>query len=100
MRLVDILSKSSEKGSEKDQNLEKSSEKSSEKSRDLEKSSEKTDVEILTRLAENPDMTISKLAEALAVTTRAIEKQLAKLQEQGRLRRVGPARGGHWEVLN
>ena len=45
-------------------------------------------------------MTISKLAEALAVTTRAIEKQLAKLQEQGRLRRVGPARGGHWEVLS
>ncbi len=60
----------------------------------LPKSSEKTDVEILTRLAENPDMTISKLAEALSVTTRAIEKQLAKLQEQGRLRRVGPARGG------
>jgi len=45
-------------------------------------------------------MTISKLAEILSVTTRAIEKQLAKLQEQGRLRRVGPARGGHWEVLN
>ncbi len=86
MRLVDVLPKSSEKSSEKDQNLEKSS--------------EKTDVEILTRLAENPDMTISKLAGILGVTTRAIEKQLAKLQEQGRLRRVGPARGGHWEVLN
>ena len=86
MRLVDVLPKSSEKSSEKDQNLEKSS--------------EKTDVEILTRLAENPDMTISKLAGILGVTTRAIEKQLAKLQDQGRLRRVGPARGGHWEVLN
>ncbi|MDE2726145.1 MAG: winged helix-turn-helix transcriptional regulator [Gemmatimonadota bacterium] len=83
---MDVLPKSSEKSSEKDQNLEKSS--------------EKTDVEILTRLAENPDMTISKLAGILGVTTRAIEKQLAKLQEQGRLRRVGPARGGHWEVLN
>ena len=45
-------------------------------------------------------MTISKLAGILGVTTRAIEKQIAKLQEQGRLRRVGPARGGHWEVLD
>ena len=80
--------------------LPKSSEKSSENSRNLEKSSEKTDVEILTRLAENPGLTISRLAGILGVTTRAIEKQLAKLQEQGRLRRVGPARGGHWEVLD
>ena len=100
LRSVDVLPKSSEKSSEKSRDLEKSSEKSSEKSRDLEKSSEKTDVEILTRLAEDPDMTISKLAGILGVTTRAIEKQLAKLQEQGRLRRVGPARGGYWEVLD
>ena len=62
-----VLPKSSEKNSEKNQNLEKSSEKNSEKS--SQKSSEKTDVEILTRLAENPDRTISKLAEISGVTT-------------------------------
>lgn len=64
-----------------------------------EKSSEKTDVLILERLAGGPGMTISELAEQLELSTRAIEKQLRKLQESGRLRRVGPAKGGHWDVL-
>lgn len=76
---------------------EKTSEKTSEKS--SEKSSEKTDVRILERLGNAPAMTISELAEALELSTRAIEKQLRILQESGRLRRVGPAKGGHWEVL-
>ena len=75
----------------------KSSEKGSEKG--SEKSSEKTDALILEQLAADPGMTISELAEQLALSTRAIEKQLRNLQESGRLRRVGPAKGGHWEVL-
>jgi len=32
-------------------------------------------------------------------TTRAIERNLQKLQKDGRLRRIGAAKGGHWEVL-
>ena len=75
----------------------KRSEKSSGKSSG--KSSDKTDVLILERLAGAPGMTISELAEQLELSTRAIEKQLRKLQESDRLRRVGPAKGGHWEVM-
>ncbi len=44
-------------------------------------------------------MTIPELAEALEMTTQGIEKQIAKLRREGRLRRVGPAKGGHWEVM-
>ena len=28
-----------------------------------------------------------------------IEKHLRKLREQGLIRRVGPDKGGHWEVV-
>jgi predicted HTH transcriptional regulator len=35
----------------------------------------------------------------LHLTTRAIEKQMAKLQREGHLRRIGPDKGGHWEVM-
>jgi hypothetical protein len=28
-----------------------------------------------------------------------VEKQIAKLRQEGRLRRIGPSKGGHWEVL-
>lgn len=44
-------------------------------------------------------MTIPELAEALKITTRGIEKQIAKLRREGRLRRYGPVKGGHWEVI-
>jgi len=76
---------------------EKGSEKSSEKG--SEKSSEKTEVRIMERLRNAPGMTISDLAEELELSTRAIEKQLQRLQNSGRLRRMGPDKGGHWEVL-
>jgi len=44
-------------------------------------------------------MTIPGLAEALAISTRAVEKQIVRLRRDGRLRRIGPAKGGHWEVI-
>ncbi|MBU4262036.1 MAG: hypothetical protein KKC76_09205 [Proteobacteria bacterium] len=39
------------------------------------------------------------MAGRLGLSPRAVEKQIAKLREEGRIRRVGPAKGGHWEVL-
>lgn len=53
---------------------------------------------ILELLAENPFLTISGLSAAVGIGTKAIEKQLAKLKAEGRLKRVGPDKGGHWEL--
>ncbi len=44
-------------------------------------------------------VTITQLATNLRMGTTAIEKHLKAMREQGCIRRVGPARGGHWEVL-
>lgn len=44
-------------------------------------------------------MTIPELAQAFGMTTRGVEKQIMKLRRQGRLRRIGPAKGGYWEVI-
>jgi len=63
-----------------------------------EKSSEKIGGVILMFLAQHPEMTISQLAGFLNVSTRAIEKNIQKLRGEGRLKRVGPDKGGHWEV--
>ncbi|MCX5806606.1 MAG: putative DNA binding domain-containing protein [Proteobacteria bacterium] len=63
------------------------------------KSSGKTEEQIIALFSVNGKLTIPELAETLGVTTRAIEKQIARLRGQGRLRRVGPAKGGHWEVV-
>ena len=63
------------------------------------KSSGKTEDQVLGFLSDKPGMTIPELAEALGIITRGVEKQIAKLRKDGRLRRIGSARGGHWEVI-
>jgi predicted HTH transcriptional regulator len=63
-----------------------------------EETSGKTSGKILAALSEDRNLTIPDLASLIGVTERSIERNIRKLQEQGRLRRIGPAKGGHWEV--
>lgn len=62
------------------------------------KASGKTASRILSVLAKHPRATIADLAEVIGVSNRTIERNLKRLQEQSLLRRVGPDKGGHWEV--
>ncbi len=64
-----------------------------------EKTSVKTSEKIIAALSQNNLLTIAELAKHIGVTSRSIERNIEKLQKKGRLRRVGPAKGGHWEVL-
>jgi ATP-dependent DNA helicase RecG len=59
----------------------------------------KTPEAILALLAEQPSMTLSQVANRLGKSTRAIEMAVAKLTESGKLKYVGPKKGGHWEVM-
>ena len=51
-------------------------------------------------LKDDKNRSAKNLSEIIGMSDRAIEKQLAKLQNQGRLNRVGPANGGYWEVID
>jgi len=42
---------------------------------------------------------MNQLAEQIGLTQNAIEWQIAQLKKQGRLKRIGPDRGGHWKVI-
>jgi len=61
-------------------------------------SSVNTEIKILEYLKNNPTATIKELAIFLNLTTRAIEKQIAKLKKDNKLIRVGSARKGYWKV--
>jgi len=39
-----------------------------------------------------------KLAKRIKISTTAIDKNIAALKMKGLLKRVGPAKGGHWEI--
>ena len=54
---------------------------------------------MLTLIAGDNFITIPRIAESLGISTTAVEKNLSKLKQKGVLRRIGPAKGGHWEVI-
>lgn len=55
---------------------------------------------IIEHIMENPYISAKELSEFVGISQRKIEENIAKLKEKGILRRVGPAKGGHWEVLD
>lgn len=73
--------------------------KTSEKTQKTSEKRQKTSEKIMDLLRANGRYSAVELAGLLNRTPRAIELQLEKLQKTGRLRRVGPDKGGHWEVL-
>jgi predicted HTH transcriptional regulator len=62
------------------------------------KSGLKTENKILDLIRDNNTISYAEIVETLGMARSGIAKQIKKLQEEGRLRRVGPDKGGHWEV--
>jgi ATP-dependent DNA helicase RecG len=65
----------------------------------VEKTVEKTVEKIFSLIKTNPQITQKEIMEKTELTRRGIEWNLKKLRNQGRIRRVGPDKGGHWEVI-
>jgi fido (protein-threonine AMPylation protein) len=87
------VSNGSQKSSEK---IEISSEKIPSGSEKRQKSSEM----ILVMISKSSTITTEQMAARLGISTRAVEKHLSNLKAKGLLRRIGPDKGGHWEVVN
>ena len=63
------------------------------------KTSQKTSQKIIDLIKEDPYISTSKMAEIIGVDRRNIARNIKKLQEQGVVRRVGPDKGGFWEII-
>ena len=63
------------------------------------KSGQKTSERILALLSAQPLLTQLDMVKTLAINRSAIQRHIANLKAAGRLRRVGPDKGGRWEVL-
>lgn len=53
---------------------------------------------IVKAMQNNPRVTVQKLAKLLGISTTAIENNIRYLKAIGYVRRIGAAKGGHWEV--
>ncbi|MBI5846233.1 MAG: DUF4062 domain-containing protein [Deltaproteobacteria bacterium] len=76
----------------------KSSGETPESSGETPESSGETGEKIVELMRENPEITIPEIAGLMGKTTRAIEKQVQRLKSDGAIARIGPTKGGHWEV--
>ena len=64
-----------------------------------EKTREKTREKIISLIKEKPEVTINELAEKLNISVKGVEWQIRNLKEQGALKRIGPDKGGYWEII-
>lgn len=53
-------------------------------------------VELLSR---DGSLTAVALAARIGITPKAVEKQIARLKADGLIERIGPDKGGHWQVI-
>jgi len=53
----------------------------------------------LSILKVTPYITINELAEIVGISPKGVEWQTTKLKKEGRIKRIGPDKGGHWEVI-
>lgn len=59
----------------------------------------KTSDRLLELLRADPHRTLAEVAEKIGKSQRTVERAAARLVDEGRLRYVGPRKGGHWETL-
>jgi predicted HTH transcriptional regulator len=56
------------------------------------------EVKIIDLVLTDKYISAKKLSENIGISLTAVENNIAKLKAKGLLKRIGPAKGGHWEV--
>lgn len=59
----------------------------------------KTPQQILELLKQHPEFSLAEVARAIGRSVSTVERAVARLQQENRLRYHGPKKGGKWEVL-
>jgi len=54
---------------------------------------------ILKLIKEKPYISKKELSEIIRISTTAIDKNIIRLKKKGLLKRIGPDKGGYWEVV-
>jgi len=56
-------------------------------------------LKIVLLILENEKITKNRLSEILNISNTAVDKDILRLKKLGIIERVGPDKGGHWEVV-
>jgi predicted HTH transcriptional regulator len=54
---------------------------------------------ILRLMKADPTVSSKKISNSVGISLTAVDKNISLLKDRGFIRRIGPAKGGHWEVI-
>lgn len=57
------------------------------------------EIEIITEIKKNPKISIKKLSRTISINPSAVQRYIDKLKKKGLLKRIGPTKGGYWEIF-
>ena len=78
---------------------QKSNQKSGLETESNQKSNQKSDQKILEAISKNSVITIKELQELTGLSESGVKKIIRNLRADNQIRRVGPDKGGHWEIV-
>mgnify|MGYP002624951834 CR=1 FL=1 len=50
-------------------------------------------------MQQDPKVSAARIAIILGISSRSVEKRIRTMRENGIIRRIGPDKGGYWEIL-
>jgi len=54
---------------------------------------------IIDLIKDNKDISASQIAKVLDISSRTVQRDIDRLKKQKKLQRVGPEKGGHWQII-
>ena len=63
------------------------------------KTQQKTQQKILNLIKRNPNITTQEMSNLIGIDRSNVWRNMKMMQQQGIIRRVGPDKGGHWEII-
>ncbi len=78
--------------------LEKTTQKTAQKTNTIKLN--KNQLKIVDLMCNNPNITISEMAKILNITVDGVKYNLRKLTQNNIIERIGPDKGGYWNVKN
>lgn len=54
---------------------------------------------IIVLLSQDNSLSAAALAERIGITPKAVEKHIARMKAEGILKRIGPNKGGYWQIM-
>ena len=61
-------------------------------------SNEKSSEKILQIIIRKPEISAKQISQQIHISSRMVEKYIAQLKREGKIERIGPAKGGFWKV--